>query len=225
MATSSPRPSPDRIPVSVDRPRPPPHGSPPSLDAHVPLQTPVRPSASASPSFRLRSPRSSTSRPCSPLASAPSLPCGRARPRPYPASPRALTPGSTDHSGRQRPPPCLSPAASLPPPAPPWLLAHPRTALPWPYPSPHALRRPLTAAATLHRPAASLLHHGRRPNRSTRGRSPLPPPARRTSLQPPAPDASTGLGRRPVAQCPLGSPRAYDIWAPRPHLNKKELEN
>ncbi|XP_048527774.1 uncharacterized protein LOC125507135 [Triticum urartu] len=49
---SPPRPattSSDRLPVSVDRPRPPPHGSPPSLDAHVPLQTPVRPSASASP--------------------------------------------------------------------------------------------------------------------------------------------------------------------------------
>ena len=30
-------------------PRSLPHGSPPSLDAHVPLQTPVRPSASASP--------------------------------------------------------------------------------------------------------------------------------------------------------------------------------
>ena len=49
---SPPRPattSSDRLPVSVDRPRPPPHGSPPSLDAHVPLQTPVRPSAFASP--------------------------------------------------------------------------------------------------------------------------------------------------------------------------------
>nr|XP_045087960.1 proline-rich receptor-like protein kinase PERK10 [Aegilops tauschii subsp. strangulata] len=154
---------PDRLPVSVDHPRPPPHGSPPSLDAHVPPANAGEALGLRPPSFRPRSPRSSTSRPCSPLASAPSLPCGRARPRP----------------------------------------------------SLHALRRPLTAAATLHRPAASLLHHGRRPNRSTRGRSPLLPPARRTSLQPPAPDASTGLGRRPNGLTPAAPSRPVRARLPQ----------
>ena len=75
-------------PVSVDRPRPPPHGSPPSLDAHVPLQTPVRPSASASPLPFLSSALTAPGR-VEQLRTtrAPHLVCPRSSARGLPASP------------------------------------------------------------------------------------------------------------------------------------------
>ena len=96
-------------PVAVDRPRPPPHGSPPSLDAHVPLQTAVRPSASASPLPFFSSADTALVH-LAPVQSArlrPSLPCGRARHAPYPVRSRPV---------QARTPSCSTTASATPSP-------------------------------------------------------------------------------------------------------------